>query len=126
MAYGEYLKGESWKRIRRLVLRRDRGRCRSCGRRAWQVHHASYERAVLEGRDLSQLFALCGTCHLAATFTITGAKRTKAEMIEMGAVLNAPNPKPPKVKKAKKPKRPKLSIDGIRALSLLYAEGRRS
>ena len=80
----------------------------------------------MEGRDLSKLFAICGTCHLAATFTVTGARRPASEVLEMAAALNEPAPRIVKAKRVGKPKtrRPKLDIEGIRALSQRYAEGR--
>lgn len=128
MNYAEYLASPQWRRIRQRVLRRDRGLCRSCGRRAYQVHHGSYSRATMEGRELSQLFAVCGRCHLAATFSVTGSKRTWTERVEMAAALNQPVPHARKAKvwKPKKAKRPRVRLDmeGIRGLSREYAEGR--
>ena len=41
----------------------------------------------MAGRDLSMLFSVCGECHLAATFTVTGLKRPPAERIEMATAL---------------------------------------
>ncbi len=128
MSYQQYLRSEEWKRIRRTVLRRDKYRCRSCGRTARQVHHGSYSTAVKLGQDLSQLFSLCGGCHLIATFRVSGSRRSKEEVLEMAAALNRPEPKAQKIRstKAHKPKtrRAKLTIEGIRALSQQYAEGR--
>lgn len=101
--YDAYLASPEWKAIRQRVLSRDGGRCRSCSRRANQVHHASYDEATMHGRDISRLFSLCGPCHLATTFTVTGERRTMAEVAQMAAGLNPP--KRERRKKARKRKR---------------------
>ena len=48
--------------LRARVLRRDRGRCRKCGRKATEVHHV---KPLHEGGDnrMSNLVALCRACH---------------------------------------------------------------
>ena len=66
--YKEYLKSPLWKAISQNVLRRDSYRCTRCGRRAWQVHHGSYTRNVLEGDDLTKLYSVCWQCHNKAEF----------------------------------------------------------
>ena len=79
----------------------------------------------MDGRDLSQLFAICGACHELATFTVTGARRTPEERHEMAAALNGPKPKRAKRKKGKGCGRGPMTLAEIRASSLEYAEGRR-
>ena len=62
--YSRYLVTRRWQARRRLVLMRDGGRCRRCGRRGNQVHHLTYERVGHE--HLDDLVLLCGPCHAAA------------------------------------------------------------
>ena len=55
-----------WKRIVRIVRRRDGGRCRQCQRsyRRLEVHHV---RRVVDGGapfDLANLITLCNVCHI--------------------------------------------------------------
>lgn len=78
MTYAEYLKSPLWAKIRRRVLKRDGQACRSCGRRATQVHHGEYTPGTMSGSDLTMLFAICGPCHLEATFGPTGKRSPDA------------------------------------------------
>ena len=53
--YGEYLRSETWKKRRALVMGRAKGRCEVCRvRKARQVHHLTYERIYN---------AVCARCH---------------------------------------------------------------
>ena len=56
-------KRQDWKRIRKLVLERDRFTCRHCGEVATDVHHRTYDRFGDE--RLSDLESLCRDCNLA-------------------------------------------------------------
>lgn len=101
MDYRAYLASPLWQRIKARVLKRDKHRCRSCGRKAWQVHHGQYGQAVMEGRDDSWLFSLCGSCHLCTTFDVNGNKRPPHEVREWAEALRARPAKTPKAKPKK-------------------------
>lgn len=74
-SYQEYLASDLWQHIRGAVYRRDNGTCRICQSRGSVVHHLSYEKAVMEGRDLSLLALLCRPCHEKVEFAKDGKKR---------------------------------------------------
>lgn len=60
--YQEYLRSPKWAEIRALVLYRDNGMCRGCGkRRGCDVHHLSY--AHLYDEFLFELVTVCRSCH---------------------------------------------------------------
>ena len=61
--YREYLKSESWKKKKRLVLKRDNCICQGCGAKetTLEVHHLTYERVGSE--LLLDLVSLCVSCH---------------------------------------------------------------
>ena len=61
--YAEYLASDRWAGIRRSVLKRDGWLCRLCGGAAAEVHHASYSRAALLGRETTHLHSVCRECH---------------------------------------------------------------
>lgn len=79
-SYEDYLSSGVWQEIRRKVLRRDRGRCRLCGSRAFAVHHTSYSTQVLAGGDLSKLLSICNRCHAEIEFD-DGRKLSEAKDI---------------------------------------------
>ncbi len=60
-----YMKSPLWKRIRRRVFKRDKGRCVLCGvkRPKMEPHHLSYSVAILLGKRLSEIQLLCPDCH---------------------------------------------------------------
>ena len=61
-SYKEYLKSPEWKKLRELVLKRADNNCEICkAKKAWQVHHKTYKRIFRE--RLTDLIAVCGTCH---------------------------------------------------------------
>lgn len=59
--------GWAWGDLRRRVLRRDSGRCRSCGRSATEVDHivpiAECLILGVNAHELSNLQSLCVDCH---------------------------------------------------------------
>ena len=59
--YNRYLMSPEWREKRAKVLRKAKYRCKDCGGRAQQVHHKTYKR--LGNERLSDLVALCDTCH---------------------------------------------------------------
>ena len=69
--YAEYLRGDTWRRKRNLVLRRANGICEGCGTAsALQVHHTSYPQGCWPGSNewiaqekLFDLRAICRSCH---------------------------------------------------------------
>lgn len=64
--YEAYLRSALWKGKRRQVLQRANGCCETCARETGhlEVHHVTYER--LGAELLSDLLALCVSCHAAA------------------------------------------------------------
>ena len=60
----DYLQSDAWKRKRSMVLRRDGGKCVSCGAKATDVHHTRYAREI--GKEpISWLVSVCPRCHAA-------------------------------------------------------------
>lgn len=55
-------KPNAWSRVRRRVLERDRGLCRSCGRPAAHVHHIVLRSAGGPDKDWNGA-AVCRVCH---------------------------------------------------------------
>src|SRR5688500_13770997 len=52
----------AWKGVRRVVLARDKGRCRVCDMKAYDVHHLLPRSRG--GRDVeSNLVSVCRLCH---------------------------------------------------------------
>ncbi|MFJ3460125.1 HNH endonuclease [Achromobacter spanius] len=86
----EYLKTNRWKKvIKPRILKRDNRICRSCGSSGNIVHHRSYDRDVLEGRNDEMLVTVCAPCHDIIHFEEDGTKRSLADT---DAVLFAPKP----------------------------------
>ncbi|HWT19431.1 MAG TPA: HNH endonuclease signature motif containing protein [Variovorax sp.] len=79
MDYPDYLKSALWKRIKKRVLERDNKTCQCCGGRGSVVHHRSYERDVMEGRNDALLATICNGCHNIIHFTDSGEPRSTAE-----------------------------------------------
>jgi len=63
--YSHFLQSALWKHQRTFVMARDDHRCQCCTNPATEVHHISYDTAVLEGRQLERLISLCHECHMA-------------------------------------------------------------
>lgn len=73
-SYKEYLASPLWAEIRAKVLERDGGLCRICGDKAHAVHHSSYGKHTLSGRNLVSLFSVCSPCHRFIEFDRDGNK----------------------------------------------------
>jgi hypothetical protein len=71
-SYKAYLKSPLWSSIRQNILERDGHQCRSCARKANQVHHRRYSIEVLRGEALEWLQAICGRCHRGIEFRSSG------------------------------------------------------
>lgn len=102
-SYAAYLESPLWAGIRAKVFCRDGRNCRSCGKRADQIHHRSYDKAVLLGHNIKPLHAICGDCHQAIEFT-DGQKNSLAEA---NRKLDAMLGRCPGRKNRKKPRRRK-------------------
>ena len=61
--YPERPSQSDWRRIRKAVLERDKGRCRYCGHKGESHMHAHHLRAGDDDR-LSNLVTCCGPCHV--------------------------------------------------------------
>ena len=59
----DYMASDTWRRIKRETLAECGYECYACGMYADQVHHSSYDTAVLSGRDTSHLYPVCDACH---------------------------------------------------------------
>ena len=60
--YGAYLKSDSWKKRRKLVLERANNICEGCGLEpATDVHHLTYDH--IGNEFLFELVAICRACH---------------------------------------------------------------
>lgn len=78
--HDQYLKTALWKRIKKRVLERDQKVCQCCGGSGSVVHHRSYSRDVMEGRNDSMLATVCAGCHDFIHFTDEGARRDEADV----------------------------------------------
>jgi len=63
--YPTYLASSLWKNIRHRAISAH-PTCFRCGKRAQQVHHASYDPETLSGKTLAALIPCCAKCHRAA------------------------------------------------------------
>jgi len=73
--YPAYLRSKLWKSIRERKLAADPN-CFVCFRPAIQVHHGSYDHAVLIGESDKDLYSVCPGCHMKAEVTRSGYKRS--------------------------------------------------
>ena len=62
-SFGEYLQSPLWAEVRNKAFERNGAFCVRCGGDATQIHHASYSRPNLTGRDVRRLKPVCSTCH---------------------------------------------------------------
>ena len=73
-----------WARVRRLVLTRDRWRCRACGHPGdLEVHHVVRLADGGAPLALDNLRTLCRSCHLSAH--LSRARREWRELLNEGA-----------------------------------------
>ena len=63
-AYGEFIKSPYWRKVRKLVLKRDNNCCCSCGSMDnLHIHHLTYKHHFKELDNLDDLITLCKKCH---------------------------------------------------------------
>ena len=93
--YYRYLESITWKLKRLEVLKRDRFRCRDCGRCncSLQVHHLTY--ANLYDEPLEDLITLCDDCHKKRHGIEEKPLPTDAEILKLANEVLAPRRKPP-------------------------------
>jgi hypothetical protein len=66
-AYDKYISSKTWRKRRREVLERSKGKCEKCiANDADEVHHLTYARLGNEASE--DLIALCTDCHNEAHF----------------------------------------------------------
>ena len=81
-SYSDYLKSKTWKDIRHTLLNIF-PKCEFCGiNDSRQVHHISYDRATLIGKQYETIFATCYDCHHEIEFDCDGKKRTFDQTIK--------------------------------------------
>lgn len=100
--YAAYLQSDTWKRIRSIVLKRDKHKCRACGVTAKVVHHAQYPE-ILGEEKTEWLFSLCTQCHN----LIHGIKGVSLEEATAVVLAGAPIPVRRKGGKRRKKRRAK-------------------
>jgi len=62
--YRSFLKSDYWKKVRQIVISRDKRCCIKCGRSDnLHVHHKTYEHHLIEHLYLGDLITLCKGCH---------------------------------------------------------------
>lgn len=79
-SYPDYLASPLWSEIRTRILDRDEGLCRLCNAPAVSVHHITYRKDVLIGKNDSQLASICRGCHKSIEFDL-GKKLTSTTKI---------------------------------------------
>ena len=105
--YQSYLESALWKRIRVAVLKRDGYWCRRCGKvSAHHVHHGSYSKRTLTGRDISKLYSVCDWCHLDIEFD-GDKKRDGSIVMAFAGWIAVPNADVPVV--ISKPRRKQIA-----------------
>jgi len=78
-SYGDYLNSPLWIGIRATAFRLHGVNCKICNNKAVVIHHISYRRPVLLGKDLTALVPLCDGCHHKIEFNQYNEKRTLAD-----------------------------------------------
>lgn len=62
--YSDFLVSDYWYMVRKLVIKRDRKKCVTCGASEnLQVHHTTYKNHFNEHNHLEDLQTLCDQCH---------------------------------------------------------------
>jgi len=77
--YDEYRVSELWYGIRKKVIGSKGSRCSLCPNSYDCIHHHSYRRDVLSGKNIQPLFPLCNGCHERIEFA-DGRKRQLSEV----------------------------------------------
>ncbi len=67
VSYSDYLRSTLWKDIRKKKLA-ECPKCETCNAIANQIHHISYLRNTLKGKNMAQLVAMCEDCHRKVEF----------------------------------------------------------
>lgn len=78
-SYEEYLSSKLWQTIRERVIELKGNQCSLCPKRYECIHHHSYRRDVLSGKNIQPLFPLCHACHEQIEFS-DGHKRQMSEV----------------------------------------------
>lgn len=73
-SYADYLNSGRYRRIKTIVMVKACKCCVACKKQANQIHHTSYDRDVLIGRDITKCLAICGECHENIEFDKNGTK----------------------------------------------------
>lgn len=64
LSYKSFLKSKYWKRVRVIVLKRDKFSCAICkSSKNLEAHHDTYKNHGQEHKNLSDLITLCHSCH---------------------------------------------------------------
>lgn len=75
-SYADYRDSELWASIRRRAFAKHGSTCLLCKQQADVLHHFSYRKEVLEGKQLDKLKPLCDECHHKVEFDEKDNKRT--------------------------------------------------
>lgn len=114
--YAEYLTSPLWQAIRTKALA-NRKTCSVCGEPATEVHHRSYSRDVMTGKDVGSLMPLCATCHDLGEFSTDGVKHTLLQandrLDSLTQLSPESQPKPTKIRRGKS-SRIRFDINAIR------------
>lgn len=78
-SYPDYLKSELWAFVRRSAWAKYGSTCLLCKEKASVLHHFSYTKEVLQGKQLDKLKPLCNECHHKVEFDENDSKRTLLE-----------------------------------------------
>lgn len=78
-SYEDYLSSKLWQTIRERVIELKGKQCSLCPKRYECIHHHSYRRDVLSGKNIQPLFPLCHSCHEQIEFS-DGHKRQMSEV----------------------------------------------
>lgn len=78
-SYAEYLASQLWSGIRTAAFQLHGAQCKLCKSRAVVIHHLSYNKSVLLGKDLNGLAPLCDKCHYKVEFSKKNRKHSLEE-----------------------------------------------
>lgn len=64
MSYEKFLQSVYWKKVRKIILKRDNHMCRICqSKDNLAVHHTTYKHHLDEMNHLDNLMTMCNGCH---------------------------------------------------------------